>query len=237
MMKDVFSLPRAFVFNTDAEREMLGRYFPFEGKYGDVVGVGVDVPEPPDVAGFRRKFDVHGPFILYAGRIEPGKGCAELLDHFGKYARRAPEMKLLLVGNRLMDLPDDPSVRYLGFVSPEEKNAAMAAALATIHPSHFESLCMAALESLAVETPILVQAGTEPLRQHCLKGRAGLYYSDYPEFEACLDLLRRDGALRRAFGRNGRAYVLENYTWELVIGKYEKLFGFMLGDGQPFPRN
>ena len=231
LMKEVFALPRAFVFNTDSEREMLGRYFSFEGKYGDVVGVGVDLPSGPADPGFRRKYCLHSPYILYAGRIEPGKGCRELLDNFREYSRKAPGLELVLIGDLLMDLPAHPKVRYLGFVSPEDKNDAMASALATVHPSHFESLCMAALESLAVRTPILVQEGADPLKQHCLMGRCGLFYSDYPEFEAGLDLLLGDGRLRRTLGSNGFDYVSRNYTWPLIIQKYEKLFEHMLGFG------
>jgi glycosyltransferase involved in cell wall biosynthesis len=229
MMKEVFDIPRAFIFNTESERDMLGRYFSFAGKYGDIVGVGVDLPEAPPVAAFQAEYRIHSPYILYAGRIEPGKGCRELIDNFLGYARRAPGLELLLVGNLLMKLPDNPAVRYLGFVSPENKNAAMAGALATIHPSHLESLCMAALESLAVRTPILVQEATDPLRQHCLKGRCGLYYSTPEEFGEALGLLAGDGRLRGALGRNGRAYVAANYSWPTVIGKYEKAFAHMFG--------
>ena len=231
LMKEVFALPRAFVFNTDSEREMLGRYFSFEGKYGDVVGVGVDLPSGPADPGFRRKYDLHSPYILYAGRIEPGKGCRELLDNFREYSREAPGLEIVLIGDLLMDLPAHPKVRYLGFVSPEDKNDAMASALATVHPSHFESLCMAALESLSVRTPILAQEGADPLKQHCLKGRCGLFYSNYPEFEEGLDLLLRDERLRRALGGNGFDYVARNYTWPLIIEKYEKLFEHMAGLG------
>jgi len=231
LMKEVFALPRAFVFNTDSEREMLGRHFSFEGKYGDVVGVGIDIPAGPGGPAFRRKYGLHSSYILYAGRIEPGKGCGELLDNFLMYNRKAPGLELVLIGDLLMDLPAHPKVRYLGFVSPEDKNDAMASALATVHPSHFESLCMAALESLAVRTPILAQEGADPLKQHCLKGRCGLFYSNYPVFEEGLDLLLRDERLRLALGGNGFDYVARNYTWPLIIQKYEKLFEYMAGLG------
>jgi len=89
----------------------------------------------------------------------------------------------------------------------------MALAEATIHPSHLESLCMAALESLAVKTPILVQGTTEPLRQHCLQGNAGLWYTNPAEFFMAVEWLLRDRRLREALGRSGLAYVQKNYTW------------------------
>lgn len=224
IMKDVFARPAAFVFNTDAEKAMLGRYFSFAGKYQDTVGVGVDVPQRFETSAALAKYKGLSPYILYAGRIEPGKGCQELLDHFQRYSPRRPDLNLVLIGNLLMPLPAHPRVHYLGFVSPDEKNAAMAQAAATIHPSHLESLCMAALESMAVRTPILVQAATDPLRQHCLVGNSGLYFSNYAEFALALDLLLKDRRLREALGRNGLDYVLRNYTWSQIIRKYEILF-------------
>ena len=227
IMEEVFTLPQAFMFNTESERDMLSRLFSFEGKYQDIVGVGVDIPGRLDPSFFRQKFGIFSPFILYAGRIEPGKGCQELIDYFLRYNRKRPDLALVLIGKLLMELPIHPRIKCLGFVSPEDKNAAMAAAETAIHPSHFESLCMAALESMAVRTPILVQGQTDPLKQHCLKGKGGLYYSNYEEFEAALDLLLRDSRLRQAMGENGLEYVRSNYTWPRIIEKYIKLFDYL----------
>jgi len=229
LMKEVFAHPRAFVFNTDAEKDMLGRYFSFEGKYGDVVGVGVDLPSGPEDPSFRKKYGLRSPYILYAGRIEPGKGCGELIENYLKYNSKAPGLELVLIGDLLMDLPIHPCVHYLGFVSAADKNDAMASALVTVHPSHLESLCMAALESLAVRTPILVQEGADPLKQHCLKGKCGLFYSNYQEFEEALGLFLKDERLRQALAGNGFDYVARNYAWPLIIEKYEKVFDYMAG--------
>jgi len=224
IMKEVFEPPAAFMFNTEAEKAMLGRYFDFAGKYQDTVGVGVDIPEGLADSSAAPKYRAMEPYVLYAGRIEPGKGCVELLEGFLKASPRLPNLDLALIGNKLMPLPDDPRIKYLGFVSPEEKNVAMAYAAATIHPSHLESLCMAALESLAVRTPILVQGATDPLRQHCLAGQAGLWYRNADEFGAALELLVRNRRLRDVLGRNGLAYVKDHYTWKKIVDKYLAVF-------------
>jgi glycosyltransferase involved in cell wall biosynthesis len=223
IMKEVFSAPDAFMFNTASEKDMLSHRFSFEDKYQEIVGVGVDLPKEPDTRAFFQRHGISVPYILYAGRIESGKGCGELIDYFLRHYRKNPGLKLALIGKLLMELPAHPGIRYLGFVSPEDKNAAMRGALATIHPSYFESLCMAALESMAVRTPIIVQEKTDPLKQHCINGKAGIYYADYHEFAADLELLLNDDRLREVLGDNGFAYVRKNYSWPMVVGKYKKM--------------
>lgn len=126
-----------------------------------------------------------------------------------------------------MGLPENKRLRYLGFVPAGDKNAAMQAAALTVHPSYLESLCMAALESMAAGTPILVQERTEPLKDHCVKSSGGLWYSSYEEFEAAVDILLKDKELRKMMGENGRSYVKKYYSWETVIDKYEKAFEFL----------
>lgn len=229
IMKEIFSFPQAFLFNTESEKEMLARLFSFEDKYQDIVGVGIEVPEDLEASAFCSKYGISPPFILYAGRVEPGKGCQELIDYFLAYNRKNAALSLVLIGNLLMDLPSHPQIKYLGFISEEEKNSAMASALTTVHPSCFESLCMAALESMAVQTPILVQERADPIKQHCLKGRSGLFYSNSEEFEESLSLLLRDSKLRKTMGKNGLQYVQNHYSWPIIIEKYRNLFDFFLG--------
>lgn len=229
IMKEVFSYPDAFMFNTESEKEMLARLFSFENKYQDIVGVGIEVPKKLQSLAFCSKYGIRPPFILYAGRIEAGKGCEELIDYFLAFNRKNPDLTLVFIGKLLMDFPSHPKIKYLGFLSPEEKNAAMASALATAHPSRFESLCMAALESIAVQTPILVQERAEPLKHHCLKGKAGLFYSNYREFEESLNLLLKDSKLRKIMGKNGLQFVQDHYSWPKIMEKYGNLFDYLRG--------
>jgi len=227
IMNGVFASPQALLFNTESEKKLLMGKFSFQNKYLDIVGVGVEIPIRPDGQAFCKKYRIEAPFILYAGRIEAGKGCKELIDYFLNYHHQNPDLTLVFIGKLLMDLPSHPKIKYLGFLPSKEKDAALSSALVTIHPSPFESLCMAALESMAVKTPILVQEKTEPLKDHCLRGKSGLYYSNYEEFRESLDLLLKDSKLRKIMGESGLRYVMEHYSWPRIMEKYRKLFNYL----------
>ena len=49
-------------------------------------------------------------------------------------------------------------------------------------PSPYESLSLLALEAMSVGTPVLVNARSEVLVEHCVRSNAGLYYSNKDEF-------------------------------------------------------
>jgi glycosyltransferase involved in cell wall biosynthesis len=174
-------------------------------------------------AAFRRRHRLHGPFALYGGRIEKGKGCEELIEYFGQYHRDGGEASLVLMGVKLMPLPEDPSVRFAGLLSDRERFQALEAASVVIVPSPFESLSLLALEAFAVGTPVLANARSEVVVDHCRRSNAGLYYADRDEFGECLRLLVADDRLREAMGRNGRAYIRENYRWDIIMNKFERL--------------
>lgn len=175
-------------------------------------------------SAFRRRHRLHGPFALYGGRIDPGKGCEELLQYFTTYAGEGGEASLVLMGAKLMSLPEDPAVRFAGLLSEGERGQALEAATVVVCPSPYESLSLLALEALAVGTPILVNARSEVLVEHCTRSNGGLWYANRDEFVECLKLLVGDARLREALGRNGRDYVKRHYRWDVVLGKFERIF-------------
>ena len=175
-------------------------------------------------AVFRRRHRLYGPIALYGGRIDPGKGCEELLEYFGTYVSGGGEATLALMGAKLMSLPEEPYVRFAGLLSDRERLQALEAATVVICPSPYESLSLLALEALAVGTPVLANARSAVLVEHCVRSNGGLYYADRDEFVECLTLLIRDARLRAAMGRNGRDYIRQNYRWDVVLGKYERIF-------------
>ena len=176
-------------------------------------------------AMFRRRHRLHGPFVLYGGRIEPGKGCEELVEYFGSYVEAGGEASLVLMGVKLMPLPEEPFITFAGLLSETERGQALEAATVVVAPSPVETLSLLSLEAFSVGTPVLANARSEVLVDHCLTGNAGLFYSDRDEFVECLNTLVADERLRAALGRNGRDYVRRNYRWETVLSKYERMMG------------
>jgi glycosyltransferase involved in cell wall biosynthesis len=167
---------------------------------------------------------LHGPIALYGGRIDPGKGCEELIEYFSTYVQEGGDASLVLMGVKLMPLPEEPFIRFAGRLSDQERLQALEAATVVVVPSPYESLSLLALESFAVGTPVLANARSEVLVEHCRKSNAGLFYADRDEFTECLKLLVADRGLRAALGKNGRDYVRRNYRWDVILGKYEKMF-------------
>jgi glycosyltransferase involved in cell wall biosynthesis len=181
---------------------------------------------------FRRRHRLHGPIALYGGRIDPGKGCEELIEYFSTYVQQGGDASLVLMGVKLMPLPEEPFIRFAGRLSDQERVQALEAATVVVVPSPYESLSLLALESFAVGTPVLANARSEVLVDHCRKSNAGLYYADRDEFTEALQLLVADHRLRASMGRNGRDYVRQNYRWDVIISKYERMFA-QLRQGTP----
>jgi glycosyltransferase involved in cell wall biosynthesis len=186
-----------------------------------------DQPQPAHIAArgavFRRRHRLYEPFALYGGRIDPGKGCEELIEYFSTYVHEGGEAGLVLMGVKLMQLPEERWVRFAGLLSERERLQALEAATVVVVPSPYESLSLLALEAFAVGTPVLANARSEVLVDHCLRSNAGLFYADRDEFVDALKLLLMDERLRSAMGRNGREYIRRNYRWDVIMSKYERL--------------
>ena len=239
LYREVFSRPAGIAYTTAVERGFLKRTFSIGARAEETVGCGVELPpsrlhespsrdpaaSPLSARGavFRRRHRLHGPIALHGGRIEPGKGCEELLDYFNGYAESDGDASLVLMGLRLMPVPGSPHLRFAGMLSENERLEALEAATVVVAPSPSESLSLLALESFAVGTPVLANARSDVLVDHCQRSNAGLYYAGRDEFQACLRLLVDDDGLRNAMGRQGRAYIRANYRWEVVLGKYDRL--------------
>jgi len=223
---DTFARARAFAFCSRPEEALVRDRFGVGNRPTAVTGIGVEVPERNDAEGFRIRHDVHGPYALYAGRIDAGKGCAEMVAHHARYRDRLKGgAELLLIGRLAMAEPAVPGVRTLGFLSEDDKLAAMAGARALICPSPYESLSIVLLEGFALGTPALVNGRSPVLLDHCRRSNGGLFYESADEYAEAMDLLICRPRLASRLGENGRRYVAQGYRWPAVLERYRGLIG------------
>lgn len=212
--RDMFRGARTVMFNSEPERDLAATLFGDTMRTMPVVGMGIpDVaPGPPDWVS---RHNLPTPYLLYAGRRELMKGTPLLLDYLDTFRQRTGiAISLVLTGSGPIEPPPQlaPHIRDLGFVSESDKRSAMAGAAVFCHPSVNESFGIVLLESWMAGTPALVHAGGSVLTHQCRVSNGGLWFRNYPEFEAALELLLTRDDLRRAMGEAGRRYVLETFN-------------------------
>jgi glycosyltransferase involved in cell wall biosynthesis len=217
IFRAVFHLPRYIVFNTEVEQQMTHRIFDNAYIPSSAVGVGVDMPPDVDADRFRAKYNLSGDFMIYIGRVDQGKNVHELFDYFLAFrAKHDRDLKLVIMGNGALPIPQHPDVVPLGFITGQDKFDGLAAATALVLPSKYESLSIAVLEAWLVNTPVLVNGECEVLKEQCRLSKGGLWYQSREEFVVALSELLDRPDLRRRLAEAGREFAATKYAWERI---------------------
>jgi len=221
LFKGLFRLPRAFIYNSYEERDMIQTISQNQAVPGVVVGVGTETPADFSAERFRQQYGLEGDYIIYIGRVDQNKGFPQLFDYYLRYKHETGSpVKLVMIGGTVLPIPHHPDIRYLGILPEQDKFDGLAGAQLLVMPSFYESLSMVTLEAWALHKPVLANALCDVLQGQCRRSNGGLYYRDFREFREALSLLLASPELRRAMGENGRRYYQDNYTWEAIENKY-----------------
>jgi glycosyltransferase involved in cell wall biosynthesis len=228
ILRPVFEAPALMWFLSGPEHLLAHRLGPLARRHS-VTGAGVPVPTGYDPEGFKRGHNLGRPFLLYAGRREEGKGTAWLLEAFGQAVLEGgADIDLVLIGKGELgraraDMPKELSSRVhdLGYVPEAERNDAFAAALAYVQPSTMESFSRTVMEAWLARTPVLANGASEVVAWHCRRSGGGATFGDGTELAQRLTDLAREPTLATGMADAGRRYVLENYTWPVVLDRME----------------
>ena len=199
-----------------------------------VIGAGVDVPAGYDPERFRARHGIPGPFVLYAGRREEGKGFGRLLDDFvDAVERERLDLTLVVAGPGEIALPERARARVVdvGVLDAADRDDAMAAASAVIQPSPYESFSRTMMEAWLAGAFVIANGASAVSTWHCGRAGAGATYSGPDELGRALRAAREPGA--RADGARGREYVLREYTWPAALDRVEALLDAWLPEGSP----
>jgi glycosyltransferase involved in cell wall biosynthesis len=173
--------------------------------------------------------------MIFLSRLDAKKGLDLLLPAFARVRTRYPIASLVLAGSgdaafvaRLQReaarLGIDSDVLWTGFLSGEDKWAALADADLFVLPSYSENFGVAAVEAMACGLPVVVsdQVG---IHQEIAAAQAGLVVRcDVEALTAACSQLLGDAPLRTVMGRNGQVLARTSFSLEAVTKRLVNLY-------------
>ncbi len=224
------------VYHTRAERDLMEDVFRVGARPQVVLGLGVNDP----AGAGRRGADILGigdrPYLCYLGRVDEHKGCGMLADYFTEYKARHPgDLALAFVGPVSAKAPEHPDIVVTGTVSEADKWDILADAQVMVTPSAYESFSLVVLEAWTLGVPVLVNGTCAATMEHCRRSGGGLWFDSYRSFEATVERLSTDAALRASLGDAGRRYTARNYLWPSIIDRYSAFLTAVVARGRRAP--
>ena len=229
IFNETFNLPRAILYSTTTERDFVNKRFKNNHIQNDIVGLGVDIDKNTPDIDLEKAFGIKDDYIVYVGRIDESKGCKEMFENFLEYRKiYNNNLKLVLAGKNVMNIPKHKDIIALGFVGEEEKVNLIKQAKLLVLPSKFESLSLSTLEAMFLGIPVLLNGECEVLKEHAVLSNGGLYFENKYEFIETLNFIITHPEISKKMGENGIKYVENNYKWDVVMEKLKKAIEFII---------
>jgi glycosyltransferase involved in cell wall biosynthesis len=234
IFQPTFAAARGLVFHSNAERHLVQGLFPVAERPQIVLGLGVETWDGPRHGRAEALGLEEGrPYLSCIGRVTDLKGTSTLAEFFAAYKRRRPgPLALALVGPVSVQPISHPDIVVTGAVDEAVKWDILEGSLALVSPSPFESFSIVIMEAWSEMVPVLVNGACPPTREHCERSGGGLWFESYAQFEAAVDRLVSDTALRRTLAERGRRYVEDNFRWPTVVDRYGRFLEELVGGRQ-----
>lgn len=181
------------------------------------------------------------PFILFVGRLNPIKGPDLLVKAFCRGAAQFPDFHLVMAGpdeGMLAELRQlvaesglEHRVHFVGYLGGAEKSRVYHAASLLVIPSRHEAMSIVALEAGICATPVLItdQCGFNKVTD-VSGGR--VVAADADAIETALRGMLTDRIALGEMGRRLKAYVRDEFTWQIMIAKYVELYRRCTGNDE-----
>jgi glycosyltransferase involved in cell wall biosynthesis len=229
---------RVLTVSEASKRDIL-RYFRIPDSKIDVIYNAIDErfgqePRSEEIERVRERYQLDGPFVLYAGNIKPHKNLERLIEAFHSLRRDGEfeNVRLLIIGDEISKYATlrravhrhklHKYVRFFGFVPDETLASLYRLASVFVFPSLYEGFGLPPLEAMASGTPVIT-SNVSSLPE--VVGDAALLIDPY-EPESIADALRRvlsDAALRESLRARGFARARE-FSWDRSIRRVREIY-------------
>ncbi len=217
-----------------AVSKVLKQYY--EKRFGievDYIPTGINkpTPRPPDkILEYGLNKD---SYIFFAARLVPDKGVHYLIDAFNELKT---DKKLVIAGDakhedryiNALKQKANKNTLFLGFVTGELLEELFSNAYLYILPSEIEGLPISLLEAMSYGNCVLVSDIPENLE--ALDGHGYTFANkNTKDLHQMLSLLLENKDLVEAKKSEARRHVLEHYSWDKIVDRYEEMYHSMGG--------
>ena len=129
-----------------------------------------------------------------------------MLEYFDSYAADDGDTALVIMGVKMMKVPDAPYLRLAGVLPDRERMIAYEAADVTLAPACNDLLAQPVLESLAVGTPVVAAAMNEAAVEHARRSKRRALLQQPRRVRRSMRLLTNNTRLREKMGENGAVH-------------------------------
>jgi glycosyltransferase involved in cell wall biosynthesis len=185
---------------------------------------------------FRAKNNLHKPFILHVGTLQPRKNIPVLLKALATLKNQ--EIDLVLVGgkgwqyddifNRVEDLDLANQVHFIGYVQDKELPFWYNAARVLVFPSVYEGFGMPIIEAMACGTPVIA-AHSSSLPE--AGGEAAFYFEPHDVeklTQQLTDIFENDNLLLNR--RHSGILQARKFSWDQAGSETARIYAQVLAD-------
>ena len=182
------------------------------------------LPDPESAPrGVPRAPSTHSrPYFLFVGRLERIKGLDDVLPLFREYE----DADLVVAGDgeygeHLRQLAgDNPRIRFLGRVAPDDLAALYDHAIGLIVPSVcFETFGIILIEAFRRGTPVIAR-DIGPFPEIVQRSGGGLLFRTPDELRAAMGRLQGDEGLRQRLAHRGYEAFVRHWSESAVVPRY-----------------
>ena len=221
LFKDWFPRLGGLAFNSAAEQRFANHIYDLARVPQRVLGLPVPARSSPAGEDPAPLALPERPFLLYVGRLEPGKGVLQLLD----WMESTPEVDLVVVGEGEVALPG--TVLHFRGLTESELDYCYGKALATCQLSAMESFSLVLFESWQQQTPVIVSALSKVTEEFCLRADGGLSAGTPDEFRKAVEFLRTHPTEKAILGRQGQEFTRRRFAPSVMGPRFQAFFEFL----------
>jgi glycosyltransferase involved in cell wall biosynthesis len=190
-------------------------------------------PNEEDVARVRERYQLAGPFVLYAGTVKPHKNLERLIEAFHLVRRQGlDDLTLVLIGDEISKYAAlrravhryqlHKHVRFLGYMPQDTLAVMYRLARVFVFPSLYEGFGLPPLEAMASGTPV-VTSNVSSLPE--VAGDAALLVDpdDPSAIAAAIERVLTDEALAGRLRLKGLQRA-SHFSWEASIRRVREIY-------------